>query len=127
LIRILFATGEITIRQQISRTKTIGPLVQAADYFRGESVAFCVSCPAALLTLLINSINNFYIVEKQISTLGKVHDNLRKTLDFQGCISTLKKIILKLGLRWKKTKNNRHVEIISIRILSVLPLCNRPV
>jgi hypothetical protein len=123
----LFATGEITITQQIPITKAIGALVQAADYFRGDSVAFCVPCPAALLILLINSINDFCIVEKQRPTLRKVHDKLRKTIDFQGCISTLKKIILKLGFSWKETKDNRHVEMISMGILPVLPLYNRPV
>jgi hypothetical protein len=54
LVQILFDTGEITLTQQFSITKTIGALVQAADYFRGESVAFCVPCSAALLILLIN-------------------------------------------------------------------------
>jgi hypothetical protein len=39
--------------QQISITKTSGAIVRAAHYFRGESVAFCVPCPAALLILLI--------------------------------------------------------------------------
>jgi hypothetical protein len=59
--------------------------------------------------------------------LRKVRDKLRKTFDFQRCISTLKEIILKLGISWKKTKNNRYVEMISMRILPVLPLYNRPV
>jgi hypothetical protein len=54
LVRILFATREITITQQISVTKTTDALVQATHYFRGESVAFCVPCTAAVLILLIN-------------------------------------------------------------------------
>jgi hypothetical protein len=37
-------------------------------------------------------IKDFYRVEKQRPALRKVHEKLRKTLDFQGCISTLKKI-----------------------------------
>jgi hypothetical protein len=49
-------------------------------------------------SVLRRTINDFYIVEKQ-------RPALKKTLDFQGCICTLKKIILKLGFRWKKTKN----------------------
>jgi hypothetical protein len=47
-LRILFATGEISI------TKTTGALVQAANYFRGKSVTYCVRCPAAHLILLIS-------------------------------------------------------------------------
>jgi hypothetical protein len=39
---------------QISITKTTGALVQAAHYFQGKSVAFCVPRMEAILTVLIN-------------------------------------------------------------------------
>jgi hypothetical protein len=41
-------------------------------------------------SVVLRTINDFYIVEKQRPTLKKVHEKLKKTLDFQGCISTLK-------------------------------------
>jgi hypothetical protein len=44
--------------QQISIPKTTDAVVQAADYFRGEFVAFGVTCTVALLILLIQTKTN---------------------------------------------------------------------
>jgi hypothetical protein len=60
-------------------------------------------------SLVRGTINDFHIVEKQRPAPRNGQKTLRKTIVFQGCTSTLKKIILKLGLNWKKTKNNRMI------------------
>ena len=93
-VEVAKATGvsESSVRRIIRETK---------DIESGASTSF--STPHN------RTFNDFYIVEKRRPTLKKVHEKLKKTLDFQGCISTLKKIIFKLGFCWKKTKNNRQM------------------
>lgn len=65
------------------------------------------------------TINNFYIEEKQRPTLKKIHSRLKEKIDFQGSISTLRKIILHIGFRWRKTRNNRKILVEQQRIKSL--------
>ncbi|CAK1600804.1 unnamed protein product [Parnassius mnemosyne] len=55
------------------------------------------------------TIQEFYIVHKQIPTLPKIRSILNEKLGFDGCLSTLRKLLRKLGFTWRKTDNNRKV------------------
>lgn len=56
-------------------------------------------------------INGFYLVEKCLPTLPKLHSKLVKDIGFNGGKTSLRTVIKQLGFKWKKTRNNRHVLI----------------
>ena len=57
------------------------------------------------------TVNDFYITDKERPTLKKVHASLTKSISFDGSLNTLRKILLTLGFKWRKTRNNRKVLI----------------
>lgn len=55
-------------------------------------------------------IHNFYIIKKRVPTLKGIHNKiLQSGIDFKGGLSTLGKIIKKLGFRWCNTVDKRKV------------------
>ncbi|CAG4973937.1 unnamed protein product [Parnassius apollo] len=56
-----------------------------------------------------STIQEFYIVHKQIPTLKKLQSVLNEKLGFDGCLTTLHTFLKKLGFIWRKTDNNRKV------------------
>lgn len=56
-----------------------------------------------------STIQDFHIVQKQIPTLAKLRSVLNEKIGFDGCLATLRKLLKKLGYKWRKTDNNRKV------------------
>ncbi|CAG4973860.1 unnamed protein product [Parnassius apollo] len=56
-----------------------------------------------------STIQEFYIVLKKIPTLAKLRSDLNEKLGFNGCLTTLRTLLRKLGFMWRKTDNNRKV------------------
>ena len=58
---------------------------------------------------LKNIINSMYAVEKKVPTLTDILAKAKKELKFKGKKETLRKIMKKLGYKFKKCKSNRYV------------------
>ncbi|CAH2094192.1 unnamed protein product [Euphydryas editha] len=56
-----------------------------------------------------STIQNFHIVHKAIPTLTNLRRVLNEKIGFEGCLETLRQLLLKLGYKWPKTENNRKV------------------
>ena len=56
-----------------------------------------------------HKVMEFYTVRKQLPTLRNLHQELTKDIKFPGSIETLRRMMHRLGYRWKKTKDNRKV------------------
>lgn len=56
-----------------------------------------------------STINNFHIAHKEIPTLVKIKSVLSEKIGFDGCLETLRKLLQKLGYKWRKIENNRKV------------------
>lgn len=56
-----------------------------------------------------STIQNFHVVHKEIPTLAKLRTVLNEKIGFEGCLETLRQLLLKLGYKWRKTENNRKV------------------
>ncbi|CAK1595891.1 unnamed protein product [Parnassius mnemosyne] len=54
-------------------------------------------------------IHEFYSVKKEIPTIPKLLSILKEDIDFKGERETLRKLLHKIGFRYKKTKSNRKV------------------
>ena len=54
-------------------------------------------------------IQNFYIVEKKVPTIPKLHLKLREEINFSRGKETLRKILHEIGFRWKNSKNKRKL------------------
>ncbi|XP_045174542.2 uncharacterized protein LOC123535853 [Mercenaria mercenaria] len=54
-------------------------------------------------------IREFYVMRKQLPTVGKIHKELASDIGFHGSITSLRKILKNLGYRWKKCGSNRKV------------------
>lgn len=59
--------------------------------------------------LLRRKIHDFHITEKQVPTVKKIYNKFCEETGYQGCASSLKKEIKKLGFHWRKTKSNRKI------------------
>jgi transposase len=57
------------------------------------------------------TIYNFHLVQHTLPTLKKVLDVLKESINFEGGISSLRKIVRRLGFRWRKTQNNKKLLI----------------
>lgn len=70
------------------------------------------------------TIYNFHLVQHTFPTLKKLLEVLKESINFKGGISTLRKIIRRLGFRWKKTQNNKKllIEKSNIRLKRTLYL-----
>ncbi|XP_045766308.1 uncharacterized protein LOC123879202 [Maniola jurtina] len=53
------------------------------------------------------TIQNFHISHKQVPTLAKLQSVLREKIGFDGCLSTLRSLLIEMGYKWKKIDNNR--------------------
>ena len=60
-------------------------------------------------TVIRNKIQEFYTVRRQLPTLKSLHEVLKTDVDFPGSLNLLRKEVLNLGYRWKRTKDNRKV------------------
>ncbi|XP_047538671.1 uncharacterized protein LOC125072190 [Vanessa atalanta] len=56
-----------------------------------------------------STIQNFHVIHKEIPTLAKLKTVLNEKIGFDGCIETVRQLLLKLGYKWRKTENNRKV------------------
>lgn len=56
-----------------------------------------------------STVQDFHIVHKEIPTLAKLRTALNEKIGFEGCLETVRKLLLKLGYKWRKTENNRKV------------------
>lgn len=56
-----------------------------------------------------STIQDFHILQKQIPTLAKLRSILNEKIGFDGCLATLRKLLIKLGYKWRKTDNNKKV------------------
>ena len=60
-------------------------------------------------TVIWNKIQEFYMytIRRQLHTLKSLHEVLKTDVDFLGRLNLLRKEVLNLGYRWKRTKDNR--------------------
>ncbi|XP_045454971.1 uncharacterized protein LOC123664476 [Melitaea cinxia] len=56
-----------------------------------------------------STVQNFHVVHKVIPTLANLRRVLNEKIGFEGCLETLRRLLLKLGYKWRKTENNRKV------------------
>ncbi|XP_060808779.1 uncharacterized protein LOC132903764 [Amyelois transitella] len=66
-------------------------------------------------------IHNFHITEKELPTIGRLQRKLKDDLDFLGSAASLRRIIKKIGFKWKRTETNRKllIEQSQIRFLRI--------
>jgi hypothetical protein len=55
------------------------------------------------------TILNFHVTERKVPTLKNIHKKFCEDIGYQDAMETLLKEIHKLGLRWRKFKNNRKI------------------
>ena len=60
-------------------------------------------------TVISIKIQEFYTVRRQLPTLKSLHEVLKTDVDFPGSFNWLRKEVLNLGYRLKRTKDNRKV------------------
>lgn len=63
------------------------------------------------LGVIRRKIHEFYTMKKEIPTIPKLLNILREEIDFKGSRETLRKLLRKIGFRYKKTISNRKVLI----------------
>lgn len=65
------------------------------------------------------TIHNFHKTNNENPTIKKIHAKLVEDIDFKGSLTTLRRIVKRLGFRWKKTEDNRQllIEKHEIRLL----------
>lgn len=51
----------------------------------------------------------FYITEKQVPTLRRIHKKFTEEYNYTGSRESLRKIMKKIGFRWRKTRTNRKL------------------
>ena len=61
--------------------------------------------------LIRRTICESYVQKKILPTIPKLLSNLRDRVNFKGCRHSLWRFVMRLGFRWKTTKNNRMVLI----------------
>lgn len=112
--RVAEATGvsESSVRRIIRETKKIDS--GASTSFSTPGKQRTKPCTKSGLDgfneeVVRRTVHNFYITNKERPTVNKVLCKLKDSINFQGSASTLRKILLKLGFRWKKTKQNRQI------------------
>jgi transposase len=112
--RVAEATGvsERSVRRIVKEIKTIES--GASTSFATPHKERLVSSPKSMLDnfnecVIRRTVNEFYITDKQRPTLKKIHAKLVQSTGFTGSLSTLRKVLMRLGFRWTKTKNNRRI------------------
>ena len=71
------------------------------------------------------TVRNFDIEEKCLTTVKKLLEKLKESLNFKGSSSSLKIILKEIGFRWVKTKNRPVLtEIHEIRAMRIHYLQN---
>ncbi|CAH2088633.1 unnamed protein product [Euphydryas editha] len=61
------------------------------------------------VNVIRRTIQNYHTDYKEIPTLIKLRTVLREQIGFDGCLSTLRSILIKMGYKWKKISSNRRV------------------
>lgn len=54
-------------------------------------------------------VNNFYLIEKCLPTINKIHLKMQADMNFTGSKTSVRRILKKLGYKWKKTKTNKSI------------------
>lgn len=57
--------------------------------------------------IIRTTIQNFHIEHNELPTLAKLQSALREKIGFDGCLSTLRSLLIKMGYEWNKIENNR--------------------
>lgn len=52
---------------------------------------------------------DFYVTEKQVPTLRRIHRKFAEEYNYSGSRESLRKVIRKMGFRWRKTRTNRKL------------------
>ena len=52
---------------------------------------------------------NFYITEKKVPTLRRIHPKFVQENNYAGSYESLRQVMQKMGFRWRKTKTNRKL------------------
>lgn len=63
------------------------------------------------LCVVRRTVYDFYKVENQLPTVVNLLQTLRHKIDFKGGKTSLRKVLLQLGFKWRKTKTNRKILI----------------
>jgi hypothetical protein len=120
------ATGvsERSVRRIVKEIKTIE--FGASTSFVTPHEERLVSSPKSTLDkfnecVICRTVNDFYITDEQRPTLKKIHAKLVQSIRFTGSLSTLRKVLMRFGFGWTKTKNNRRIlmECHNIRVLRI--------
>ena len=59
--------------------------------------------------VIITPIYNFMTTGKTCPMLTKLHQILKSSVNFQGGLSSLRKVILNVAFKWKKIRNNKSM------------------
>lgn len=54
-------------------------------------------------------VNNFYLVEKCLPTVKKIQQKMASEMNFQGSKTSVRRLLKRIGFRWRKTKTNKHI------------------
>jgi transposase len=63
------------------------------------------------ISVIRDSIQTYHIYHREMVTMEKLRTLLRENIHFKGSYSTLRRLVLELGFKWRKTVNNRSVLI----------------
>lgn len=61
------------------------------------------------LNFIRTTIQTYHLNQKEIVTMPKLLTTLRQNINFDGSFSTLRRIVLQIGYKWRKTVDNRRV------------------
>lgn len=54
-------------------------------------------------------VNNFYLVEKCLPTVQKIQQKMAVEMNFRGSKTSVRRVLKKIGFRWRKTKTNKRI------------------
>lgn len=72
---------------------------------------FCLGLDDFDYNVIRRLVYNFHLIYKQVPTIKALKSKLSEAINFKGCDFTLRKILRKMGFRYKKVENNRKLLI----------------
>lgn len=54
-------------------------------------------------------VNNFYLVDKCLPTVNKIQQKMQESMNFRGSKTSVRRILRRIGYRWRKTKTNKRI------------------
>jgi transposase len=72
---------------------------------------FCLDLDDFDYSVIRRLVYNFHLIYKQVPTIKALKSKLSDAINFTGCDFTLRKILRKMGFRYKKVQNNRKLLI----------------